>query len=330
MTDVERAEAVSKMGFTARQAAFLVRVALHSGVCLGRQYCTFAGLVWGQTIRDFFAALVARKVATTYPCARQGGRIYHLQHKALYRAIGEPDSRLRRPTPVPRAVERLMLLDAVLAQPELTWLATERDKLAYFTAHTSLPPDAMPRVVFRSRTGATTVRYFADHLPIGCHADGRDPVFLYLVRRWDSFDFRIFLQRHAPLLRALSGWHIRLLVPPHLSGAEERYRTACWNELATPLKPDVIDELRWYFERRNGLAVTAPEPDEQRYRQAHVRFSAPRFRALYKHWLALGDELLEFQGSHLVSEALKARRGRVDCHVLQRQYSHLSPLVGTV
>jgi hypothetical protein len=43
----------------------------------------------------------------------------HLQSKTIYRAIGEPETRLRRPTPVARAVERLMLLDAVLAEPAL-------------------------------------------------------------------------------------------------------------------------------------------------------------------------------------------------------------------
>ena len=51
---------------------------------------------------------------------------------------------------------------------------------------------------------------------------------------------------------------------------------------------------------------------------------------LYRQWNDLGDGLLEIQGSHLLGEALERRTGRVDCHVLQRQYSHLSPLVGSV
>ena len=49
-------------------------------------------------------------------------------------------------------------------------------------------------------------------------------------------------------------------------------------------------------------------------------FSKPRYRALYKQWNELGDGLLELQGSHLLGEALERRSGRVDCHVLQRQY----------
>ena len=51
----------------------------------------------------------------------------------MYEAIGEPDNRHRRPLPLSRAVERLMVLDAVLGQRDLQWLATEREKVAYFT-----------------------------------------------------------------------------------------------------------------------------------------------------------------------------------------------------
>ena len=72
MTDSERVEAVARLGFTPRQAAFLVTVVPHSGVCLARHCCTFARLVWGQVVRDFFALLVARRFATLCRCARQG------------------------------------------------------------------------------------------------------------------------------------------------------------------------------------------------------------------------------------------------------------------
>ena len=117
--------------------------------------------------------------------------------------------------------------------------------------------------------------------PIGCHADGRPPVFVYLVRGWDPFDFRMFLQRHGPLLRALAEWRIRLVIPPHLAGAEERFQITCWNELATPLASETLDELRWYFERRRELGEAVADSQDARCQRAHVQFSAPRFRALY-------------------------------------------------
>jgi hypothetical protein len=92
MTADDRVKAVVEFGFTERQARFLVTVMLHSGVCLLRQYTAFAGIVHGQKTRKFFAKLVRRKYATAYPCRHNRGRVYHVHHKPLYRAIGQPSS----------------------------------------------------------------------------------------------------------------------------------------------------------------------------------------------------------------------------------------------
>src|SRR5207244_4769780 len=140
VTPAERVHAVTALGFLERHARFLVMVLLHAGVCLGRQYCTFAGIRRGQVVHDFFTDLVARGFATAYPRAHGSTHLYHLHGKKLYAAIGEPNSRFRRPTPLARAVERLMVLDAVLASPELTWLATEQEKVSHFTRKTLLQP----------------------------------------------------------------------------------------------------------------------------------------------------------------------------------------------
>src|SRR5207237_3349979 len=52
MTFAERVQAVKDVGFLERQARFLVTVLLHAGVCLTRQYCTFAGIARGQVVHD--------------------------------------------------------------------------------------------------------------------------------------------------------------------------------------------------------------------------------------------------------------------------------------
>ena len=53
--------------------------------------------------------------------------IFHVHHKPLYAAIGEPDNRNRRRVTIDRAIERLMVLDGVLADRLPTWLGSERD-----------------------------------------------------------------------------------------------------------------------------------------------------------------------------------------------------------
>ncbi len=130
----ERVRAVSAFGFTERQARFLVTVMVHSGVFLERQYCAFAGIRHGQKTHDFLTKLVARRYATAITPGRlHHGRLFHVHYKPLYAAIGEPDNRHRKRRSLGRMVERLMILDAVLADGNCTWLATENDKLAHFS-----------------------------------------------------------------------------------------------------------------------------------------------------------------------------------------------------
>jgi hypothetical protein len=87
-------QTIAKRGFTDRQARFLVLVARHSGVCVMRQYSSFAGIVFGQKTRKFFANLVRLGFVSTYDCAHNRGRVYHVRHRAIYEAIVEPDSRV--------------------------------------------------------------------------------------------------------------------------------------------------------------------------------------------------------------------------------------------
>ena len=180
MTWHERVAQVRLHGFTDRQAAFLVTVMLHAGVCVGRQYCAFAGIPYGRKVCDFFASLLTRGYATARPCGHHRARLFHIHHKPLYRAVGEPDHRHRRPTTLPRAIERLMVLDAVLADRDRTWLATEQGKLTYFTLMHRIPRHDLPSLTFRAEE-AETVRYFPDKLPIALDRDGRTHVFLYLL-----------------------------------------------------------------------------------------------------------------------------------------------------
>ncbi len=211
MTIADRTAAVAAHGFTPRQAAFLTTVMLHAGVCVPRQYTAFARIAFGQNTREFFERLTHGRFATAHPCWRGAARIYHVHHKALYRAIGEPDNRHRRPATVARAVERLMLLDVVLGDTETTWLGTEREKVAYFTERHGLSADELPALVF-SQKGSRTVRYFPEKLPIGLAAR-EEIVFVYLATDATGRNFRAFLASHRRLLQRLHRWTVRLVLP---------------------------------------------------------------------------------------------------------------------
>lgn len=329
MTFEERVTAIKPKGFTDRQARFLVMVLLHAGVCMVRHYCAFSRISRGQKTQEFFGFVVTRKYATVYSDAHRRVRVFHLQHRSLYEAIGEPDNRYRKPAPIGVAIERLMLLDAVLGSPDVTWLATEREKLAHFIRllGTRLQREEMPHLVF-GQPGNSAVRYFPDKMPIGVDPDGRTHVFAYLVRRASPIDFRAFLQRHAELLRALPSWRIRLLIPGHLREARDAYLAAVRQELATPLRPATADELRWFFECQENLP-TGHGGDPARLASARQAFGSPRYRVLYRAWLRDRRSAIDGTVSSVLADAIKRGAGQVESHVLAHPYLHLSSLVGT-
>ena len=212
---VEAARTATPFGFTERQARFLATVMLHSGVFVGRQYAAFAGITHGQKVHDFIEKLLIRKFVTPIELGSTGRtRIFHVHHKPLYAAIGEPDNRNRRRVTIDRAIERLMILDGVLADRSVTWLGSEREKRRYFKQRLGedLRDDEYPRLVFGKRPNVT-VRYFPDKLPIGYDGDHRRHVFMYLARSPSPMDFRVFILRHLELLNALGLLDHSSLVP---------------------------------------------------------------------------------------------------------------------
>lgn len=72
-----------------------------------------------------------------------------------------------------------------------------------------------------------TVRYFPDRLPIGIHLAGRGVVVYVLTDPWLE-EFRVFLERHAALLRALPTWTHRIVVPPHFPEIAQRAKQVVW------------------------------------------------------------------------------------------------------
>jgi hypothetical protein len=319
------------LGFPLRQAQFLVHVLVFSGVFLERQYRAFTGIAHGQRTHDFLAKLIDRGYATAItPGAIHRGKIFHVQFKPLYEAIGEPDNRHRRAASLGRFVERLMLLDAVLADTRHTWLGTEHDKLAYFRAaiDMDLPDDFYPHVTY-GHGAETTTRFFPEKLPIGVPRAGhRRHVFVYLATREVPMDFRVFLLRHADLLPRVTEWTLRVLVPRRLKKAVALYRYAVRDAFMMPLTPHDVEEVEWYFRGRRG-DVVRPSPDPRLdLPTAAKKFGAARFDALYREWLRRDWRAFWAAQSTLVRDQLQRGDGRIEFVELPHQYLQLTPLIG--
>jgi hypothetical protein len=328
MTSDERVQAIADHGLTERQAWFLVLVMRHSGLCVKRQYAAFAGIKpGGEKCHAFFDKLVRRGYAVASDCIHNRARLYHVHHKPLYHAIGEPESRYRRPVPARRSQERLMRLDAALISPELEWLTTRPEKLAYLSARGG-PGAAEP-------TAAGTTPERPDHrpgtFPIGIDAAGR-AVLLYVATLPWTDDFRSFLVGHVGVLSLAPEWTLRVVFPTSLRRAVPDYDRAAQEELANRLDPQTLNDLRWYFfhcrRRTDWSEYTGPGGDlvKARFARCAKAFAGPRFTRLYRRWLAEDDAVLTPVPT-TVSEAIATGRADLDLRVLPHTYDHLSPLV---
>ncbi len=316
----ERVQVVAKKGFTERQARFLTAVMLHAGVCVPRQYARFCGIVHGAKTQKFFAKLVRLGIASMYECRHNRARIYHVTQRALHTAIGEPDSPFRRRMSINRAIQRLMLLDAIVEDPDLVWLATAEEKAANLTALTSIAPADLPHATV-GEGDARKVRYFPERLPIGIHLAGRG-VIVYVFGTPDLDGFRVFVERHAALLRALPAWTLRIVEPPEYPGIGEQAKKVVVQHLVTPLIPGTLDEIRWYFDQ---LRSASPS-DMARFHRDRGAFSNPHMQLLYKLWKQDGEAALVSIKSDAIRQAVAAGRGRIEVLELGHRYGHLSPL----
>lgn len=324
----DRVKAVAAFRLTERQARFLVTVMLHSGVFVGRQYAAFAGITHGQKVHAFIEALLGRGFARAIELGSTGRtRIFQVHHKPLYAAIGEPDNRNRRRLTAEHAIERLMVLDGVLADRSLTWLGSEREKRHYFKMRLGdrLRDDEYPRLVFGT-TPNVTVRYFPDKLPIGYEPDHYRHVFLFPGRHWSLMDFRVFLLRHLELLNALEFWTVRVLFPRSLARSMDAYESAAYGLLTNPLGVSEMNELAWYFQQSQAAGESTSGVDRARLRAARRAFRGPRFTAIRRHWMAEGSRAVFLASSPVAKDALERGRARIECLELPHEYDLLFAL----
>jgi hypothetical protein len=171
------------------------------------------------------------------------------------------------------------------------------------------------------------IRYFPDRLPIGIQLTGRGVV-VCVITDPSLDEFRVFLLRHAAILLALPAWTLRIVVPPQFPDIGQRAKQVVRNQLMTPVKTEILDELRWYFEQARAHPAPSRCLDlDERFYRARNAFSAPRFKALYRVWKQDGEAAFAASQSHALNEAVTAGAGRVETLELGHRYGHLSPLV---
>ena len=276
------------LGYSALQASFLRLVALHSGVFLRRQYLQFACISSGKHATEFLKKLVESRHCRTLPL---NGRIavYHLDSKIIYRAIGHPDLRFRRPHGLDYVKTKLLSLDFILRNPGNTYLATEQEKVDYFVNQLDIPQSNLPAKVYRSQKGKTeTVRYFVDKFPL--FLSPAAVVHFTFVSAGGSSrleEFRTHLRLYRGLFLRLKEVRMVFIHQDsfHVPAAETCFRAA----LKAPVDSHFENAgLLRYFELRQAW-------DRKQYEkvgsqelvflsQARKRYAGSRYETAYREW----------------------------------------------
>ena len=333
MTFDDRVLALQPLGFTPRQTRFLVTVALHSGFCLRRQYAAFTRVGYGAVVRDFLDALVQRELATRIAYRRNRGFVYHLQHRSLYRAIGQEDNRNRRATSPALIARKLMLLDLAIAEPQATWYVTEADKVALFTEQFQVPASLLPqrRYTGTSPETADTSRYFVHKLPIFVAGDPAIPHFVWLETDAGDEGCAAFLRDHGPLLTRLPAWALVVVTSatsPDVTRCERAFRRFAHHGQAWASGLDSV-ELVWYCRARRAVEqqqfAQLSIPDITRFRELHARVASPAMDGLYQDWRTQGDVVLSPRAAE---DRGTMSPGQLVVRVLPHTYSQFGDLPG--
>jgi hypothetical protein len=208
-----------------------------------------------------------------------------LDSKVIYRAIGHPDLRFRRPHGLDYVKTKLLSLDFILRNLGNTYLATEQEKVDYFVNQQSI----LPAKVYRSTKGKTeTVRYFVDKFPL--FLSPAAVVHFTFVSAGGSSrldEFRTHLRRYRRLFRSLKEVRMVFIHQDsfHVPAAETCFRAA----LKVGEVPHIESagllryfELRQAWDRKEYEKVGSKELVF--LSQARKRYAGSRYETAYREW----------------------------------------------
>jgi hypothetical protein len=313
-TQEQRCAAVEAFGYTQRQAQFLVRVALHGGYFLRRQYLAFTGLAHGQASDRFLARAIERGHVRALPFPRFGN-VYHLFARPLHAAIGEEHNRNRRLVEAEVLTRKPLALDFVISTPEGQFIATEEDKVALLT-ELGVWQDYWPSKRYSPRRGRglSVTRYFVDKMP-WVRLPGDDRLwFVYVDSESTLAGVETFVTQYGRLLRVVPCGVI--YVGTSAWPAAIRRAMDCGLARAGELGPGRPSAFREYCRIRKLVEAKQydrlPGVDLTKFRELRKEFGRAAFDDLYARWCEGGEiAVAKAAGSPVTNLTCKLRVDRL-------------------
>jgi hypothetical protein len=272
----QRVNAVAQLGYSPREAEFVVLAALHSGYFLRRHFS-----VSGKAVDTLCRKLVANghgKLARTANLTK----VYHICAKPLFRALGQEDNRHRRAHESFYIRSKIMLLDYVLSTGGgAQFLATEEDKVEYFCHARGLAASLLPAKKYQGGNASETIRYFVDKFPVRVDPASGSVSFAYVDDGMSKSGFRTWLAQIGPLAEALGS--AELVFVTSSAAAVEPARRDFARRFA-----GIDGSLESYFRTRQEIEAKGlggrPQEVLDRYRNWQRQFAGQSYEERYAAW----------------------------------------------
>jgi hypothetical protein len=283
-------------GFNEQEAHFLYLAATHSGYFTRHQFLSFTHQTKGCLVHRFTTKLLTQHHAQ----ATQYGHktyVFKLTSRKIYDLIGKQELRDHRFHTADFIRKRLLVLDFVLAHPDLQYLESHQEKLKFF--HEQLGVTASPLL---GQAGSTRDldpnlnRFFKDRFPVfvsprnGTTPRSALPTFVYCDPAHHGISwFFGYLNRNHVFLRRLPAFNL-------IYAAPTRWKLDRASQVLTELfknvnRPDP-EHLARYFQirrlwetRQYGSLTRA---DRDLLRAGDKQYKGEPFESGYQKWFAAG------------------------------------------
>ena len=283
-------------GYNEPEARFLYLAATHSGYFTRHQFLALTHQTKGCLVHRFTTKLLTQHHAQ----ATQYGHktyVFKLTSRKIYDRIGKQDLRHHRSHTADFIRKRLLVLDFVLAHPDLRYLESQEEKLKFF--HEQL---GIPASLFLGQTDNTRGldpslnRFFKDRFPVFVSARNGStpgpalPTFVYCDPAHHGMSwFSGYLNRHQIFLRRLPAFNLIYAAPTRwkLDRASLVF-TASFRNAKRP-DPEHLThyfQIRRLWETRQHASLTRADRDH--LRAGDKQYKGEPFESAYQKWFTAG------------------------------------------
>jgi hypothetical protein len=317
-------------GYNEQEARFIFLAVTHSGYFTRHQFLSFTHQSKGCLVHRFTTKLLTQHHAQ----ATQYGHktyVFKLTSRKIYDSIGKKDLRDHRSHTADFIGTRLLVLDFVLAHPDLPYLESQEEKLKFF--HEQL---GVPASLFSVQTDRTEGldpslnRFFKERFPVfvsarnGSTPGSALPTLVYCDPAHHGISwFTGYLDRHQVFLRRLPGFNLVYATPsPWKLDRASLVFTAIFRNTKRP-DPEHLAryfQIRRLWETRQHGSLT--RADRDLLRAGDKQYKGEPFDSAYQKWFAAG--LPEVDLGALLGASLPRQEIGFRAHLLPDSHDFLS------